>query len=65
MPEPIFKKSGEDMRVTIADAVAYACKEAFVDTTIERTQTTSGCPIVNLTIHGHSYNLTITKSRKP
>lgn len=52
------------MRVTIAAAVAYALKEGFADTVVRQTETTSGCPVVELTIARHVYNLTITKARK-
>jgi hypothetical protein len=54
-----------DMRITIASAVAVHLKDAMPAVTIRQTETTSGCPIVELRFEsGDVYNLTITKARK-
>lgn len=56
--------SSPDMRVTIASAVAVHLNDAMPDIKIRQTETTSGCPIVELTFStGNVYNLTITKAR--
>lgn len=58
------------MRVTVASAVAVAMKEFSTPPAgqsallIRQTETTSGCPIVELTFeNGDVYNVTITKAR--
>ena len=56
-----------DMRVTIASVVACALKE-FTDGAdrsvgVRVTETTNGCPLVELTVGTQAYNLTITKAR--
>lgn len=58
-----------DMRVTIAACVASALQDAYPKEPgngihVQQTETTSGCPIVQLTVNGTTYNLTITKARK-
>lgn len=53
-----------DMRVTIASAVAVHMKDAMPSVKVRTTETTSGCPVVELTIGTDTYNLTITKARK-
>lgn len=59
-----------DMRVMIALAVASGTRrdlkaEDNIDVVADFTETTSGSPIVTLTMrNGDVYNLTITKARK-
>lgn len=55
--------SDPDMRHTIASAVAVVLSEEFLNSTVRQTETTSGCPIVEVTIAGVQYNLTITRAR--
>lgn len=54
------------MRITIASAVALGIRRAMAyDVEIQQTETTSGCPVLKLTMpSGDVYNLTITKARK-
>jgi hypothetical protein len=57
--------SEDDMRRTIARAVARHLAASMLSVKIRLTETTSGCPLVELTLPtGETYNLTITKARK-
>ncbi len=57
MPNP------DDRRVDLAASVAVALALEYSGS-VNFDQTTSGCPIVKVTVEDVTYNLTITRERK-
>lgn len=53
-----------DPRVTIAASVMVALQIEFPDSVVDLTQTTSGCPVVQVTTGDRTINLTVTIQRK-
>lgn len=54
-----------DDRPMLAMIIEHAMKKSYPSSTVTRSETTSGCPVIRIAFGpGEAFNITITRARK-